>query len=89
MRLTPKFGTAVLAVAALGIIGDRLGAQDLNAEAWRMETKGQATEARQHLQKAAAERPKDAAALEGLRGISGPASRSGRTASVSEAPPSS
>src|SRR5580704_8775568 len=63
MRLTQVFW-AVLAVAALGITGDRLRAQDLNAEAWRMETKGQATEARQHLQKAAAARPNDAAALE-------------------------
>ncbi len=61
MRLTQLF--LVLSVTVLGITGGRLRAQDRNAEAWQMETKGQAGEARQHLQKAAAARPNDAAAL--------------------------
>jgi hypothetical protein len=63
MRLTRSFCKWVLPVA-LGITGNGIRAQDLSAEAWQMETKGQATEARQHLQKAAAARPNDVASLQ-------------------------
>ena len=49
MRLHRLFLT--LSVTVLGIIGIRLRAQDSSAEAWQMETKGQAGEARQHLQR--------------------------------------
>ena len=62
MRLTQGFGALLFVVTVMGVTADRLGAQELSAQAWELETKGEAGQARQSLQKAAESRPNDAAA---------------------------
>ena len=61
MRLYRIFAT--FAVAAIGF-GGRLGAQNLTGDAWKLEAKGDAAEAREQLQKAAGASPNDPLALE-------------------------
>jgi hypothetical protein len=64
MRLTRLFCTYSLAVTVLGVTAVRLHAQDLTAEAWQSETRGEAAQARLRLKRNAESRPNDAAALE-------------------------
>ncbi len=63
MRLTQGFGALLFVVTVMGVTADRLGAQELSAQAWELETKGEAGQARQLLQKAAESRPNDAVAV--------------------------
>src|SRR5665213_2107772 len=62
MRLYRLFATCV--VAAIGFGGQYLGAQSLTGDAWKLEAKGDAAEAREQLQKAASTSPNDPLALE-------------------------
>lgn len=55
---------AACAVAAIGFADQHLGAQNLLADAWKLEAKGDAAEAREQLQKAADSSPNDPLALE-------------------------
>jgi len=61
MRLSGLICT--LCVTVLGPAAEKLSAQDPAAEAWQLEMKGDAAEARANLQKAAEAAPNDAAAL--------------------------
>src|SRR5579863_536599 len=62
MRLYRIFAT--FAVAAIGFGGHYLDAQNLTGDAWKLEAKGDAAEAREQLQKAADTSPNDPLALE-------------------------
>jgi len=62
MRLYRIFATC--AVAAMGFGVSKLVAQDLTGEAWKLEAKGDAAEAREQLQKAADSAPNDPLTLE-------------------------
>ncbi len=65
MRLVGVLGS--LGVVRIGVIGlafmAALHAQDLGAEAWQLESKGEAAQAREHLQRAADASPNDARTL--------------------------
>ena len=62
MRLYRIFATC--SVVAMGFGAQNLAAQNLTGEAWKLEAKGEAAEARDQLQRAAAAAPNNPLALE-------------------------